>query len=224
MPSLRLALSCLLLPLALLSACGDEETAPSAIECNPTLPVYAEGNLGGLAVNYQRSEQANNLNPAAPVGERSSRRIAVLMGELTPEGEDAPLPLILSLQTNTVDPGGSNLAENVLRRLDEGDGLEVVEKPLDQYCDPEAGQLCARVGLDDTQAFGLTDEAPLVHPATEGEITIQAWTSTRVTLTWDLTLGPALKGGGDEGGALKGCLDAQIGLTQDGVDPLRVIP
>jgi hypothetical protein len=206
--------------------CAEEVTDADAITCGPAQPLRAQGMFAGRTINYTRSEANGNLASDALTGERFDRRVVFDLGLVPADPDDpqsAPTPLIISLQSNASHPNGASIAENINRSLrDNGDTFTVVNRPLDQLCDPTQGELCVRVGLDQTSTRELTDQDGDVHPAASGTVTVTAWTSTRIQLRYDLQLDPALLGGA-EGGTLSGCADVAVGLTQAGREPLKVL-
>ncbi len=225
----HLVLACLasLCFLPVLVGCGDEEEPdPNAIICHEEQPVRAVGTVGGDAVNYTRSLNDGNLATGELVGERTARRFVVELGDVLIDPEDPSsesAPLIVSFQTNASAPEGGSLAEDINLLLQGGtDTLEIVDLPLDQYCDITQGKICARFGRDDTGDRELTNEGTLVHAARSGTLTIKNWTSTRADIMWDLEIGPSVEGA-REGGVLKGCTSVAVGLTQSGSEPLRVL-
>jgi hypothetical protein len=217
-----------LLAAALLLAatgCAEEVTDTDAITCGPAQPLRAQGMFAERTIDYTRSEANGNLASDTLTGERFDRRVVFDLGTVPADPDDpqsAPTPLIISLQSNASHPNGASLAENINRHLRNGDTFTVVHRPLDQLCDPTTGELCVRVGLDQTSTRELTDQDDDVHPAASGTVTVTAWTSTRIQLQYDLQLDTALQGGA-EGGTLRGCADVAVGLTQAGREPLKVL-
>lgn len=210
----------LLAAVALLAAgCGDEEPKGASISCGPARPVQILGSWQGRDISYTRSEEEGNLAPESAVGNRAERHVVVDLGMIPVDPEDPSseqMPLILSLQTNAQATNGSPLAENLGRYLDESDTLAVVNKEPDAYCDVNQGEICVWVGLDTTGGRQLLGQnGGQVQRATGGEVIVNRWSSTQVKLGWELEL--------EDGQTLRGCVDAALGLTANGVQPLRVI-
>jgi hypothetical protein len=205
--------------LLLAAGCGDEDPGGASISCSATQPVQVLGSWQGRDVSYTRSEERGNLAPETLVGNRAERHVVVNLGMIPvdpedPEGEQQPL--IISLQTNAQAPNSSPLAENLGRYLDQSDTLEVVDLDADSYCDVNSGEICAWIGLDTTGGRQLLNqEGGQIMKAIGGQVIVNRWTSTQVKLGWEVEL--------EEGQMLRGCVDAALGLTSNGTQPLRVI-
>lgn len=216
---------------AVLWGCG-EEAEPEDTTCSGVQPIRIVGDVGEVAGGFLRNSEEGTLAPEAVVGELTDRRVTLDMGdvEFLVAGSDEPelRPRRLVFQTNIADPDGSNLLENLNRRINSGGEdarvLQVVNKPIEEYCDVEAGEICVRFGLDTTSDDELVKESdPVVHEGISGTVTIKTLTATRFDAEWDVEFGPNVSKFGDMGsGQLTGCFAGQRGNAAAGVEPLEV--
>ncbi len=208
------------------AACGEAgEEEGDLTTCTELLPVRSEGNVGDLLGTFRRSRVDQNLNHEQPVGELTSRRITLLLGELefTPAGGQPEMrPRILTIQTNVE---GSNLklqeAISDRNRLF-GPDFDVIDKPEDQFCDPSEGELCVRFGLDNTENNELISDT-VIHTGQSGTVKVETFTAGRIHMTFDVEFGPNIKNEFDESsGHLEGCFDVRLGAERGGETPLEV--
>jgi hypothetical protein len=216
----------LLMAATALGACGEAgEEEGDLTTCTELLPVRSAGDVGDLLGTHRRSRVDQNLNHDELVGELTSRRITLLLGELefTPAGGQPEMrPRILTIQTNLE---GTNLklqeAISERNRLF-GPEFEVIDKPEDQFCDPNEGELCVRFGLDNTENNELISDT-VIHTGQSGTITVEKFSAGRIHLSFDVEFGPNIKNEFDESsGHLEGCFDARVGAERGGVFPLEV--
>jgi len=208
----RIAAVTVLVLLALLAVgCGDEEEAdPNAIVCDASQKIKTLGGVGEVDGAFAGATLEGELTP---------RRISLGMGEVDylPQGATEPdrRARLLVFQTNLADPGGRELLINIERRISEvgedGRTFQIVNRDLTTYCDVQAGELCARFGLDDS-ANGELVEDNVIHPGVGGSITFTALSATRLAAEWDVDLGANLQNEFDtSSGDLRGCFDAVKG-------------
>jgi hypothetical protein len=220
------------------SGCADE-VPPEDTSCSATQPLRLVGEVGEVDGNLVRNADNGGLTPkeecgAAPcaVGELTDRRITLDLGEvdfLVPGATVAESrSRRLVFQTNISDPEGSNLVENLNRRLNSGvedaDVLAVVAKDPAEYCDVEAGEICVRFGLDTTLDDELVKESdPVVHEGVSGTVTVKKLSAVSVSLEWDVEFGSNISKFGDTGsGQISGCFDSRRGNPNSGIEPLEV--
>ncbi len=211
--------------------CG-EEVVPEDTSCSGGQPLRVIGEAGEIDGTFIRNNTLGTLAVDVPVGEVTDRRITVDMGtvEFLVAGSDEAeeRPRLLVLQTNVADPEGSNLLENLNRRLNSGvegaDTLQVVNRDEGEYCDVEQGEICARFGLDNTANRELEkDSDGVVHLGVGGQVRVKTLTSTLIALEWDVEFGPNISKFGDaSSGQLEGCLSTQRGNAAAGIEPLEV--
>lgn len=216
---------------ALLWGCG-EDAVPEDTTCSGDQPIRIVGEVGEVAGGFLRNSESGTLAPTDSVGELTDRRITLDMGEVEflVAGADEPelRSRRLVFQTNTSDPEGSTLLENLNRRINSGSEearvLRVVNKPIEEYCDVEEGEICVRFGLDTTSDDELVkDSDPVVHLGLSGTVTIKVLTATRLDALWDVEFGPNVSKFGDTGsGQLTGCFAGQRGNAAAGIEPLDV--
>ena len=203
----------------LLSACGeDAQQAQDTTACSEFRPLSVTGEIGELAVNSVRLS-GDNLRPEEDVGELTSRRITIFLGdvEYTPPGGTPDLrPQILTLQTNV--EGRRPLQESIdERRRGFGNEFDVIDKPLDTFCDPEEGELCVRFGLDAAENNELNDGDNPIHTGQSGTVTFETFTAGRIKVLLDVAFGSNIENEFDESeGRLQGCFDVRVGV--DGGD------
>lgn len=209
---------------AVLAGCGDTaEDEAGFTDCSELLVLRSEGDVGDILGNYRRSTLDDNLDPEAPVGEMTTRRIALFLGEVefTPAGGAPEMrPRLMTIQTNVEER--RLLDELSDRKRLFGPDFDVIDKPIDQYCDPAQGELCVRFGLDNTANNELVADT-VIHTGVSGTIGVQTVTAGRLRMTFDVDFGPNIQNEFDEsGGHLEGCFDARLGDDRAGVVPLDV--
>jgi len=222
----------------LVVACAEEVPEDDTL-CSAAQPIRLVGEVGEVDGNFLRNADTpgtlaveDRCMGVCPVGEMTDRRITLDLGEvefLVPGSEEPELrSRRLVFQTNISDPDGSNLVENLNRRLNSGEEdanvLRVVEKPAEEYCDVEAGEICVRFGLDTTLDDELVKESdPVVHEGISGTVTVKKLSAVSVALEWDVEFGANVSKFGDTGsGELSGCFDGRRGSPNSGVEPLDV--
>lgn len=208
-----------------LTACGEAgEDEADLTTCTELLPIRAEGQVGDVLGNYRRAAVDGNVNPTEAVGEMTSRRITLLMGEVefTPAGGEPEMrPRIMTLQTNM--EGAQNFQEAISNRNRLfGPDFDVIDKPVDQYCNPDEGEMCVRFGLDNTLNNELASDT-VIHTGQSGTVSVKTFTAGRMHLTFDVEFGPNIMNEFDESsGSLEGCFDVRLGAERAGVTPLEV--
>lgn len=221
-------LLCALLTLmvSLTAACGDEDNDDEGIVCRASKPVVNKGTVGDYTATYTRSSEKGNLNAEMEVGERNGQRVVVLLDEFpNPIAEDEMVPMLISFQTNVTDPNGSNISENILRRIDSSGSttFQVVQKAHDEYCNVGDGEICVRVSIDETDTRNLSDENRVVFEGISGTVTFSTWNSNTLAAEWDVEFGPLLSSGetGSQG-SLQGCFEASTSFISGGIEKIRV--
>ena len=213
----------------LFAGCG-EETEEVDLTCSGGQPIRLSGEVGEVDGNFLRNVDAGNLQVTVPIGELNDKRITLDLGEVDflVAGAEEPeqRPRILVFQTNIADPEGSNLLENLNRRINSGEEganeLRVVDKDAEAYCDVEAGEICVRFGLDETGNRELAGDN-VIHVGVGGTVKINALSATQVALEWDIDFGPNISKFGDMGsGNLEGCFAGQRGNPMAGLEPIEV--
>jgi len=188
------------------TACGDEEQEAPPGPCSSAAFELAGtvGDVDGTVVTPQVSGYLDSTTFSLSVGEV----------EYTPAGGDPEMrPRILTFGTNVGSPEGRELLLALDERVNgtSGGTFEIVSHDIDTFCDVNAGELCARFGLDDNRNGKLISDN-VMHEGLSGTFKIVNLTSNAVAAEWEVDFGSNLSDPFDDSsGTLSGCFRAVYG-------------